>query len=383
MSCLNQDWNFVWSLATFGIGSIVTVLPSTLLFRKIGPALWFAVSSLMWGLVAASTAGVKDVGGFISTRMLLGITQSGFVPCIMLYIVYFYTKEETAVRFASIICVAASMQAACGFFSHHVSRTDFSSNLSGWQSVFLLDGVFFYLNQMFGIVMGVITWFYLPSYPETCSFLNQADRVLAVARGKDGIEQATSVGLHKTTKIPLYTFEIVQLTDALKDVQTWLLALTYLLITVASDSLIVLAPSVSTTSFDITSKDLSKMPGDQIEAVIDSFENSTIPITFLATLPYVFAVVASILLARYCQEREKRPWPAAVSLFVSAGGFAVMAFVSPAYPGGGAARYFLGLLPAVIGLFCATPLVLSYGMDRAIEDTYRASVFGANSGICN
>lgn len=58
-------------------------------------------------------------------------------------------------------------------------------------------------------MIGIAAFFYLPAFPETCSFLNQADRVLAVARGKDGIEQGTSLiagKLHKVTKGASFLF---------------------------------------------------------------------------------------------------------------------------------------------------------------------------------
>jgi hypothetical protein len=54
------------------------------------------------------------------------------------------------------------------------------------------------------MIVGIASWFYLPSYPETCSFLNQADRVLASMRGKDGMDQESSTrvssNLHKVSK---------------------------------------------------------------------------------------------------------------------------------------------------------------------------------------
>jgi MFS family permease len=94
-----------WGLISYAIGSILFILPTTLLFRKIGPSKWFAFFSVSWGLIACLSATVDTVGGFIVTKMLLGITQSGFVACIILYIVYFYTKEESSFRLAAIISV--------------------------------------------------------------------------------------------------------------------------------------------------------------------------------------------------------------------------------------------------------------------------------------
>jgi hypothetical protein len=40
---IDIDSSILWSIATHSIASVIFVLPSTLLFRKIGPSLWFSL----------------------------------------------------------------------------------------------------------------------------------------------------------------------------------------------------------------------------------------------------------------------------------------------------------------------------------------------------
>lgn len=55
-----------------------------------------------WGLVSALSAAIFNVPGFIVTRFVLGIFQSGFLPSIVIYISYFYTREEWATRLSYV-----------------------------------------------------------------------------------------------------------------------------------------------------------------------------------------------------------------------------------------------------------------------------------------
>ncbi|KAI8915860.1 major facilitator superfamily domain-containing protein [Gorgonomyces haynaldii] len=364
-----DDYHYLWSLGTFSIGALLACVPTSLIFRKFGASVWFVANSLLWGLIAACTAGSKSVGGFIFSRLLLGISQGGFLPCIALFVVYFYVKEESATRLAIVMGAASSFAAFSGLFTHFFAKADAIWGMAGWQWLFLLDG-------LFGMAIGVITWFYLPNYPETAMFLNQADRVLAVARGKDGQEQDASLvstGLKKVTKTPLFKFDYYQLVDAAKDVRNWAVSLTTICIMIVLDILILLAPEASATSFNMSHFTLNNATGVSLEIALDSYEDSTIPITFLASVPYIFGLVVSLIVCKYADDRLERSFPAAIALCVSAGGFLFMTIVSPKFEGGGPARFFTGLLPAVVGVMTALPLALTCALDKALDDTFRAT----------
>lgn len=365
-----DDYGFMWSIAAFAIATFAAVLPSTLLSRKIGPSTWFGACAIAWGVIAAATAATSNTAGYTASRFFLGAAQAGFLPCIVIYIVSFYTKEESATRFTYVIGLALVMQAFCGLFSHYVSRAEGYIGLAGWQLVYLLDG-------LFGISIGTLTLLYLPNYPETCHFLSPADRVLATSRGKDGLDDSGLVaGLRKVTKVPSYKFDYNQMLDAILDTRIWLIAIAYFCANSILDCLIILAPEVATTSFDInvSHRSLSNSTQEQLYQIIGDYQDSTLPIAILATLPYIFAFGFSLLLSQNFQERDKRTWPIMICMSVSSFGFLMLSIISPEIDGAGPARYFIGLLPAVIGVIASVPLIISLGMDLALDDTYRASV---------
>ncbi|KAI8930172.1 major facilitator superfamily domain-containing protein [Entophlyctis helioformis] len=364
-----NEVNFIWSLLSFGIGSIATVLPLTLLVRKVGASNWFCECFVCWGIITASTAGATNWPGFLVTRLLLGIVQSGFVPAILVYVVYFYTKEESATRYSFIVSWATAASSISGLFTHYVSRADGQGGIAGWQWTYIMEG-------LIGIFMGVVTWLHLPSYPETCHFLSPADRVLASARGRDGEEDDTSLlttGITKKTREPTYRFHYIQLLDVVKDVRTWLLALAYFLISSALDCLIVLSPEVAATSFDISHLLLRNSTSDQLEVIISDDEDGSLSANLLSTAPYALAGILAWAVAVHSDKTGERAMHAAIPLMLSSTGFGFLAILPPRFPGAGPARYFMGLIPAVCGLIIASPCVVSYAMDGTQGDTTRAA----------
>lgn len=153
-----------------------------------------------------------------------------------------------------------------------------------------------------------------------------------------------------------------------------MVSITCMLMMICLDCLIIMCPAVSTTSFELDSKLMAQPSHDKVELAIEQHMDASIPLMLVSTVPYVLAAIGSMYLSTFCEEREKRTYAAMILMFVAGGGFGILSVISPVHTGGGPTRYFFGILPAVIGILCALPLIVSYGMDRALEDTYRAAV---------
>lgn len=81
-------------------GIVLLEIPSNLLLYRFGPRVWISSQIFAWGLVATFQAFQKGLGAYLSTRLLLGLCEAGFIPGGLYMLSMYYKKEETSKRFA-------------------------------------------------------------------------------------------------------------------------------------------------------------------------------------------------------------------------------------------------------------------------------------------
>ena len=69
-----------------------------MILYRVGPGKWLTLQLFLFGLVSTFQAFQTGYGSFIATRLLLGITESGFIPGGLWTLSTWYTREETAKR---------------------------------------------------------------------------------------------------------------------------------------------------------------------------------------------------------------------------------------------------------------------------------------------
>lgn len=219
--------------------------------------------------------------------------------------------------------------------------------------------------------------FYLPSFPDTCKFLNPADKVLAIARGREGYDKeeyslTQNVAVSKS-KSPQYRFSYVQFLDIIQDLRIWLLSVSYLCVTAALDLMIVATPEVSTIAFGITKTCVSNCTAEQI----DLSHGIPFALEMASILPYALALVCTYFVAVQSDHTGDRAIYASLPLASAIFGFVILALV----PRENLVVYFLGIIPAIIGLISCTPSIVAYAMDHASGDTQRATVAAVAIGL--
>ncbi|CAD0030855.1 unnamed protein product [Aureobasidium pullulans] len=81
-------------------GIVILEIPSNLLLYRFGPRVWISSQIFAWGLVATFQAFQHGLGAYLSTRLLLGLCEAGFIPGGLYTLSLYYKKEETSKRFA-------------------------------------------------------------------------------------------------------------------------------------------------------------------------------------------------------------------------------------------------------------------------------------------
>ncbi|GAB7352530.1 hypothetical protein MBLNU459_g2923t2 [Dothideomycetes sp. NU459] len=117
-------------------------IPSNILLYRFGPQKWISGQIFAWGLVATFQAFQHGLGSYLSTRLLLGLCEAGFIPGGLYTLSTYYKQEETSKRFA-IYFFGNNFASACtGLLAYGILRMRGICNLGGWQWLFLIEGLF-------------------------------------------------------------------------------------------------------------------------------------------------------------------------------------------------------------------------------------------------
>lgn len=75
-------------------------------------------------------------------RVLIAVTEAGFIPACLTYLTGWYKTKELATRLAYFWGIQSFASAFSGLISFGVFRMAGIGGLEGWKWLFLLDGIF-------------------------------------------------------------------------------------------------------------------------------------------------------------------------------------------------------------------------------------------------
>ncbi|KAL2132613.1 hypothetical protein VTI74DRAFT_3603 [Chaetomium olivicolor] len=123
-------------------GIVLLEVPSNIILYRVGPPLWIGAQILAWGLVATFQAFQKGLGPYLATRLLLGLCEAGFIPAGLFTITRWYKRDETTKRFSWYFLGNMFSGACSGLVAYGILHMRGICGLSGWQWLFLLEGIF-------------------------------------------------------------------------------------------------------------------------------------------------------------------------------------------------------------------------------------------------
>lgn len=176
---LDQGNRYSVSIFIFTIASIAFQLPSTIAVRTFGPRIWFAFITFCFGIITLCTAFVQTWRQLIALRILLGMAMSGIYPGLTYLISTWYTRKEQQLRFALMQSGEVIVLATGGIVNFGLNKLDGSSNLKGWQWMFVVQGTI-------TAFMGVLTYWWMVDFPENSHnsfmFLSPEESEIAAKR---------------------------------------------------------------------------------------------------------------------------------------------------------------------------------------------------------
>jgi MFS family permease len=115
--------------------------PSNLILHRIGARRWLGTLLIAWGLVSTSTMFVTGPASFYALRLLLGVTEAGFFPGVILYLTYWFPNRVRG-RMMGLFYLGVPLALILGGpLSGALLDLHGRGGLAGWQWMFLVEGL--------------------------------------------------------------------------------------------------------------------------------------------------------------------------------------------------------------------------------------------------
>jgi len=176
---MNGDLGFTatiygWGAGLFFLGYFIGEVPSNLALERFGARVWLARIMITWGLVSAAMALVSGTRSFYVVRFLLGLSEAGLYPGVLLYLTYWF-PEQLRTRMVGIFLTAAPLSTLFGApISVWLLKFDGLYGLHGWQWMFVLEG-------LPTVVLGLFLLAVLPDRPDQIEWLEPGERRWLIA----------------------------------------------------------------------------------------------------------------------------------------------------------------------------------------------------------
>jgi ACS family tartrate transporter-like MFS transporter len=260
----------------FFLGYFVFEIPSNLILERVGARRWIARIMIVWGLVSMATMFVEGRVSFYAMRVLLGLAEAGFFPGVILYLTYWIPARERA-KTGALFMTAAPVAMLIGApVSGLLLELDGALGLHGWQWLFLVEG-------LPACVLGVMALTWLTDRPEQASWLPPDER--AWLEQEMARERASRAG-HGHDRV----------LQSLASGKVWLLSLVYFMNTTVTYGIFLWLPSILEDASGLTGLRLS----------------------LITAIPFVFALVAMVLVGRHSDRTGERKGHVAACALVAA-----------------------------------------------------------------
>jgi ACS family 4-hydroxyphenylacetate permease-like MFS transporter len=165
-----------FGLATtlFYIAYITCGIPSNMVLARVGARRWIGSIMIAWGLASSATMFASDAHTLYLLRVVVGITEAGFLPGMLLYLTLWFPAAYRA-RANAMFMIAMPVTAALGSaVSGYILELDGALGFKGWQWLFMLEG-------LPSALLGLAVFHYLDDRPQDARWLSADEKATLAA----------------------------------------------------------------------------------------------------------------------------------------------------------------------------------------------------------
>jgi MFS transporter, ACS family, tartrate transporter len=274
--------------AMFGFGGglfflsyLLFEVPSNLILYRVGARVWIARVMISTGLVSAASAFVTGPRSFYALRFLLGVSEAGFFPGIILYLSLWFPARHRAVAVAAFMAAAPLSIAIGSPISGAIMQISAFAGLYNWQWLYLIEA-------LPAIALGFLVLRVMTDNPEQATWLVTEERLWLIATLK--AESAQSAGHDRHTLAAL---------AALANPRVLALSLIYL------------GSSAGLYTLGLWSP-----------LILETFRFSSLTIGLLNSAPSLVAIAAMVAWAHHSDRTLERKWHVILPCVAASLGFA-------------------------------------------------------------
>ena len=283
-----SDAAYAFGAGIFFIGYALFEVPSNILLYRIGARVWLSRIMVTWGLVSAAMMFAHDETTFVILRFLLGVSEAGFFPGVILYLTFWFPQNVRA-RVTGYFLFGAPLAFIIGgplsgsLLS--LEGTYFAFGLHGWQLMFVVEG-------LLASLVGIWVFFYLDDRPEKAKWLSEQEK-LALSQQLALEENAKSSHGPKSAL------------QALLDVRVLYLCLIWFTVQVCGYGIYFFLPT-----------QIATLLGSKVGILVG----------FITAIPPLCAAIAVYYVPRISERLKERRIVASVTFMLGAAGIAISGF---------------------------------------------------------
>ncbi|KID87676.1 inner membrane transport protein yfaV [Metarhizium guizhouense ARSEF 977] len=152
------------------MGIVVLEIPCNMALQRFGPRKWMSAQVFMFGVVATMQVFLRSRTGFLLVRLILGLSEAGYIPGAVYTLSTWYRRRELSRRVAILFFGMFGGNAISPLLASGILKLDNARGLRGWQWLFMREALppksKTPFEGLFTVCVSFLFLFFLPGSPD-------------------------------------------------------------------------------------------------------------------------------------------------------------------------------------------------------------------------